>query len=193
MRERGKTYILLLMVCFPSSLRECTSCKYFPFERLFGLLSNGLQSRDGTQLLRIARFCSLIPLFIPDKLFQQMYFTFPQKLFFPKNTHYILICIEYIKGDFFTAIILGRLLKTWWHDDLWWCWVREGVKKQPFFWGDLSQIWVGGGVDSQTFGDIYQPLFLSTKVPKCGAGAVKTQNQIQIVGEIYYMHLIIPK
>ena len=58
-------------------------------------------------------------------------------------------------------------------------------KKKRFFLGDLSQIWVGGAADSQTFGDIYQPLFLSTKVPKCGAGAVKTQNQIQILGEIY--------
>ena len=44
---------------------------------------------------------------------------------------------------------------------------REGVKKR-FSLGDLSQIWVGGGADSQTFGDIYQPLFFSTKVPKCG-------------------------
>ena len=45
--------------------------------------------------------------------------------------------------------------------------IREGIKK-TFFLGDLSQIWVGGGADSQTFGDIYQPLFFSTKVPKCG-------------------------
>ena len=45
--------------------------------------------------------------------------------------------------------------------------VREGVKKR-FFLGDLSQIWVGGAADSQTFGDIYQPLFFSIKVPKCG-------------------------
>ena len=30
---------------------------------------------------------------------------------------------------------------------------------------------MGGGADSQTFGDIYQPLFFSTKVPKCGWGS----------------------
>ena len=63
--------------------------------------------------------------------------------------------------------------------------LREGVKKTYFF-GDLSQIWVGEGADSQTFGDIYQQLFFRTKVPKCVCGgAVKTQNQIQILGEIY--------
>ena len=47
--------------------------------------------------------------------------------------------------------------------------VREAAKKKNrFFLGDLSQIWVGGAADSQTFGDIYQPLFFSIKVPKCG-------------------------
>ena len=48
--------------------------------------------------------------------------------------------------------------------------MRKGScqKKKPFFLGDLSQIWVGGAADSQTFGDIYQPLFFSIKVPKCG-------------------------
>ena len=44
----------------------------------------------------------------------------------------------------------------------------KGRHKKTLFLGDLSQIWVGGGADSQTFGDIYQPLFFSTKVPKCG-------------------------
>ena len=56
---------------------------------------------------------------------------------------------------------------------------RGGVKKHNFF-GEISPKygWVGphGGADSQTFGDIYQPLFFSTKVPKCEA--VKTQNKI---------------
>ena len=47
--------------------------------------------------------------------------------------------------------------------------IREAAKKKKrFFLGDLSQIWVGGAADSQTFGDIYQPLFFSIKVPKCG-------------------------
>ena len=35
----------------------------------------------------------------------------------------------------------------------------KGRHKKTLFLGDLSQIWVGGGADSQTFGDIYQPLF----------------------------------
>ena len=58
--------------------------------------------------------------------------------------------------------------------------LREGIKKK-FFLGDLSQIWVGGGADSQTLGGIYQPLFLSPKVPKCG-WAVKTQKNHKDTG-----------
>ena len=50
-----------------------------------------------------------------------------------------------------------------------------------FFLGHLSRIWVGGGADSQTFGGIYQPLFFSPKVPKCG-WAVKTQKNHKDTG-----------
>ena len=41
-------------------------------------------------------------------------------------------------------------------------------KKITVFLGDLSQIWVGGGADSQTFSDIYQPLFSAQKFPNVG-------------------------
>ena len=71
--------------------------------------------------------------------------------------------------------------------------LREGVKKNVFL-GDLSQIWMGGGADSQTFADVYQPLLFSTKVPKCGlVGQSKPKTQSNFLGEIYQMHLIIPK
>ena len=56
-------------------------------------------------------------------------------------------------------------------------------KKNRFFLGDLSQIWVGGAADSQTFGDIYQPLFLSTKVPKyvwVGQSKPKTKSKFWV-------------
>ena len=69
----------------------------------------------------------------------------------------------------------------------------KGRHKKTLFLGDLSQIWVGGGADSQTFGDIYQPLFQHKSSQMWVGGAVKTQNQLQIFGEIYKMHLIIPK
>ena len=44
---------------------------------------------------------------------------------------------------------------------------------------------MGGGADSQTFGDISNHYFSAQKFPNVVGGAVKTQNQIQILGEIY--------
>ena len=60
-------------------------------------------------------------------------------------------------------------------------------RRNFFLGGGKSFSNMGGwGADSQNFDDIYQPLFFSTSSQWVG-GAVKTQNQIQILGEIYQM------
>ena len=91
----------------------------------------------------------------------------------------LIINLKINKVPIFLCIVIHRMVSAaWWMEGVWdiitglpiiIIIIREAAKKKTrFFLGDLSQIWVGGAADSQTFGDIYQPLFFSIKVPKCG-------------------------
>ena len=57
-----------------------------------------------------------------------------------------------------TLTAFDLFLCSSWSSDAYQCIfvLREGVKKTPFFWGDLSQMWVGGVADSQTRSKLLQ-------------------------------------